>query len=453
MTAPDCPKPPLLIVEDNEAALRQLRWTFDDHALATASDRKTALARFRVKAFPVVLLDLGLPPLAGDASEGLALLREMLADSPHTKVIVVTGREEHKHALQAVRIGAYDFYRKPVDADEIRFIVERAHKLYRLEEENRLLERSVRREPLPGVLAASDAMLGVCRMVEKAADNDASVLLTGESGTGKEVLARALHARSERAKKPFVAINCAAIPANLLESELFGHERGAFTGAVRRSEGHLERAEGGTLLLDEIGDMPTDLQAKLLRFLQERVIQRVGGRSEIPLDVRIVSATHRDLEKLCERGGFREDLYYRIAQLPIEVPPLRERPEDTLLLAQHFLEKFRDESDRSVTGLSGDALSAIVEHAWPGNVREVENRIRRAVLLAEGARITVEDLQLNREGPRPAQALRDVVKRAEQGAVTQAWAQSGRNVSKASELLGISRPTLYKLLRDHGLRA
>lgn len=453
MPAPDRLKPPLLIVEDNEAALRQLRWTFEDHALTTAIDRKTALAQFRTETFPVVLLDLGLPPRAGDATEGLATLREMLVHSPQTKVIVVTGREEHEHALEAVRMGAYDFYRKPVDPDEIRFMVERARRLHQLEEENRVLERSRRCEPLPGILATSNAMEQVCRMVEKAAENDISVLLTGESGTGKEVLTRALHALSARAGQPFVAINCAAIPDNLLESELFGHERGAFTGAIRQSPGRLEVAQGGTLLLDEIGDMAGDLQAKLLRFLQERVIQRVGGRSDIAVDVRIVSATHRNLETLCEEGSFREDLYYRIAQLPIEVPPLRERPEDALLLAQHFFERFKSEASRPLAGLAGDALSAIAAHNWPGNVREVENRIRRAVLFSEGPRINAKDIQLCEAKSGAESALKEAVKQAEQRAVARAWAQSGGNVSRASQLLGISRPTLYKLLRDHGLKA
>jgi len=444
--------PPLLIVEDDASALRQLRWTFDGHALATAGDRPQALEELRRTHPPVVLLDLGLPPDAEGASEGLAALGEILRLAPETKVIVVTGREERAHALRAIELGAHDFYQKPVDADEIRVLVDRAFRLHRIEEENRRLAREARGEPLPGVVCVSVAMRRVCQLVERAAVSEISVLLLGESGTGKEVLARALHAVSRRSSGPFVAINCAAIPEQLLESELFGHERGAFTGADRRVVGRLELARGGTLFLDEIGDMPMGVQAKLLRFLQERVIERVGGREQIPLDTRVVSATHRDVQERGEGAALREDLYYRLSELLIEIPPLRERPDDAVVLAQHFFERFRDE--RPLQGLAADAVAAIASHAWPGNVRELENRMKRAVVMTEGSRVSARDLDLGAAAApdAPTPRLEDAVHEAERRALTRAWAEAGGNVSQASKLLGVSRPTLYKLLKDHGFR-
>jgi two-component system NtrC family response regulator len=443
----------LLIVEDDAAALRQLRWTFEDYAVEVAGSRAEALDRMRAGRFPVVLLDLGLPPDAEGASEGLAALRELLAMAPTAKIIVVTGREERAHALKAVELGAYDFYRKPVDADELRLLVGRAFELQRLEEENRRLV-ATGSSLLPGIVATSDAMQQVCRLVRRAASSDISALIVGESGTGKELLARALHSLSERAPGPFVAINCAAIPENLLESELFGHERGAFTGAVRQSKGRLETADGGTLLLDEIGDMPLPLQAKLLRFLQERVIQRVGGREDIRVEVRVVSSTHRDLRAMVPSGAFREDLYYRISELEIHVPPLRERPEDAVALAHHFFERFREQSGSAVRGLAGDAVAAVARYAWPGNVRELENRIRRAMLMAETGRITPADLDLTdtAQAESPPLTLQEAVQDAERRAVIRAWAEADGNVSLASKLLGVSRPTVYKLLREHGLK-
>ncbi len=451
MSSPE--RPSLLIVEDDEAALRQLRWTFEDYAVETATDRPSAVEQMLRGRFPVVLLDLGLPPDAEGASEGLSALGELLSISPTSKVIVVTGREERRYALEAIQRGAYDFYRKPVDVEEIGFLVARALELHRLEEENRRLSRVAGSQALPGIIASSDPMQQVCRLIERAAASDISVLITGESGTGKEVLARALHALSGRAEGAFVAINCAAIPENLLESELFGHERGAFTGAVRQSKGRLELAEGGTLLLDEIGDMPLPLQAKLLRFLQERVLQRVGGRRDIAVDTRVVSATHRDLQSCVAGGSFREDLYYRIGELQVAVPPLRERPEDAVALAHRFFERFRDEGQRPVRGLDPGAVAAIARHSWPGNVRELENRMRRAVLMADGSRVTAEDLDLDEGASESApSSLQDAVRDAERKAVRRAWAESDGNVSLASKLLGVSRPTAYKLLREHGLR-
>ncbi len=444
--------PVLLVVEDDAAALRQLRWTFDECEVVTASNRDEAIAQTRERTPPVVLLDLGLPPDAEGASEGLGVLEEILTLSPGTKVIVVTGREEREHALEAVRLGAYDFYRKPTDADELRFLVRRALRLHQLEEENRALSRAAAGEPMPGVITRSETMAEVCRLVERAASSDISVLFSGESGTGKEVLARALHERSSRREGPFVAINCAAIPEHLLESELFGHERGAFTGAVRRSVGRLELAQGGTLLLDEIGDMPTALQAKLLRFLQEHTIERVGGREEIALDVRIVSASHRDLRALVAEGSFREDLFYRMGELEIAIPPLRHRGDDPVLLARHLFERLRKDAGRPLQGLAPDAVTAVLRHSWPGNVRELENRMKRALVVCEGPRLTAADLDLHEGAGAGLEKLTDAVQRAEREAVERAWVEAEGNVSRAGKILGVSRPTVYKLLKEHDIR-
>jgi two-component system NtrC family response regulator len=449
-------RPALLIVEDDPGALRQLRWTFHDYALATASDAGSALEELQRERFPVVLLDLGLPPDPDGVSQGLALLGTLLVRAPESKVIVITGRGERESALKAIALGAYDFYRKPLDAEELLLLVQRAFALHQLEEENRSLMRAAQAEALPGVVAASEAMIRVCQLVERAAHSNISVLLVGESGTGKEVLARALHELSARAERPFVAINCAAIPESLLESELFGHESGAFTGAVRRSPGMLELAQGGMLFLDEVGDMPLALQPKLLRFLEKRVVQRVGGRVDIPVDAHIVSATHRDLRARAEEGTFREDLYYRLCALTIEIPPLRERLEDLVPLANHFFERFRIEARRPLRGFAPDVLPALARHAWPGNVRELENRMKRAVVMAEGPRLAVRDLDLpggreEEEGGRTV-TLQEALHEAQARALARAWAQSEGNVSQASRLLGVSRPTLYTLLRRHGIK-
>ncbi|HEY5657394.1 MAG TPA: PEP-CTERM-box response regulator transcription factor [Myxococcota bacterium] len=445
---------PLLIVEDDAAALRQLRWSFDAYAVSTARDRKEALEEVGRAHFCVVLLDLGLPPDADGASEGLAALKEILAISPHTKVIVVTGREERECALRAVELGAHDYYQKPVNLEEIRLLVQRACRLHEFEEESRRLSHKGRGAMLPGIVGVSAAMRHVCDLVRRAASSDISVLLIGESGTGKELLARALHAHSRRSEGPFVAINCAAIPENLLESELFGHERGAFTGADRRSQGRLELAHRGTLFLDEIGDMPLPAQVKLLRFLQERVTQRVGGREDIAVDTRLVCATLQEVHTLRSGEALREDLYYRISELMIEVPPLRERPDDAILLAQHFFDRYRERAERPLLGLAPDAITAVARHPWPGNVRELENRVKRAVALAKGPRATAADLDLAPGGSAEPDegSLQAAVRAAEHGALTRAWAQAGGNVTLASKLLGVSRPTLYKLLREHGLK-
>jgi two-component system NtrC family response regulator len=445
-------KPALLIVEDDAAALRQLGWTFEDYAVSTAVDRVGALEAFRETRPPVVLLDLGLPPAADGAAEGLSTLREILVLAPEAKVIVVTGREEREYALQAVDLGACDFYRKPVEPAELRFVVDRALRLYRLEHENRQLRLAAKGDLLPGVIGNSPGLVNACRIAQRAAASGISVLLVGESGTGKELLARGIHSLSSRASRPFVAINCSAIPEQLLESELFGHERGAFTGAVDRSVGRFELAQGGTLFLDEVGDMPLALQAKLLRFLQERIIQRVGGRKDIDIDTRIVSATNQNLQELVGQGAFREDLYYRLDELSIEIPPLRERPEDAVALARHFLDRFRDEAERPLQGLAADAIPAIAQYRWPGNVRELENRLKRAVVLATGRRVTVDDLDLptSEATDGPVATLAETLREAERRAVWAAWSRADGNVSRASRLLDVSRPTVYKLLRSHG---
>ncbi len=446
-------KPKLLIVEDDPGLQRQLRWSFERFNLFFAGDRESALEIVKSESPPVVTLDLGLPPDADGATEGLATLEAILARAPETKVIVVTGNEDRDNAVKAVGIGAYDFYQKPIDDEVLALIIDRAHHLHGLETENRRLAHGDRDMPLRGIITACPAMMKVCRTIEKVAPADVSVLLTGESGTGKEVLARALHELSDRRDEAFVAINCAAIPENLLESELFGHEKGAFTGAVKQTQGKIEIADGGTLFLDEIGDLPLPLQVKLLRFLQERVIERIGGRKSIAVDVRVISATHQDLAEMIGTGAFREDLFYRISELVIRIPPLRERANDPIVLARNFLNRLNKELGHSVRGFTDDALAALAAHAWPGNVRELENRLKRAIIMAEGKRITAADLELEKASDgAPSLNLKEVRERAEREALMRALAQVDGNVSQAAKLLGVSRPTLYDLMRYHHVK-
>ncbi|MCG5512188.1 PEP-CTERM-box response regulator transcription factor [Ectothiorhodospira shaposhnikovii] len=452
MTGSTQQKPVLLLVEDDPGLLSQLRWCFDDFEVLTAQNRDEAIAQLRRGEPSVVTLDLGLPPDPGGATEGLATLEQILSLAPETKVVVVTGNNDRDNAVRAVALGAYDFYQKPVDADILNLIVKRAHRLFELEAENRRLSARQATEPLPGLIAASPEMLKVCRTVEKVAPTDATTLLLGDSGTGKEVVAQALHGLSRRKQGPFVAINCAAIPENLLESELFGYEKGAFTGAVKQTRGKIEYADGGTLFLDEVGDLPMPLQAKLLRFLQERVIERIGGRGEIPVDVRVVCATHQDLSTLIAEDRFREDLFYRISEITIHIPALKDRTGDAHLLARVLLERLAGKQGRTMRGFSQDAQSAIERHDWPGNVRELENRIKRAVIMAEGNQVTAEDLELSADGEDPLVLnLRRVRDEAEGRAVRRTLQMVDGNISRAAELLGVSRPTLYDLLKKHDL--
>ena len=447
------PQKRLLIVEDDPGLQSQLRWCFEDYEVLVAEDRESALAQLRRFEPPVVLQDLGLPPDAEGVSEGLATLEETINLVPSTKVIVVTGHGDQENAVKAIGLGAYDFYEKPVETETLQLIVSRAYQIFELEKENQRLLRSTGTSPLDGIIAASDTMLHVCRMIEKVAPTTATSLLLGESGTGKELLARALHSLSPRVDEAFVAINCAAIPENLLESELFGYERGAFTGAVKQTIGKVEVANGGTLFLDEIGDMPISLQAKLLRFLQERIIERVGGRDQIPVDVRVVCATNQDLKVAISEQRFREDLYYRISEITIDIPPLRERHGCRLILARALLEAASASQGRTLKGFSQDAQTAIQSHAWPGNVREMENRIRGAIIMAEGKQVTAEDLGLTDVDTHgPDFNLREIRRTAESVAIKRALVYESGNISQAAKRLGITRPTLYDLIEKYEIK-
>ena len=445
----------LLVVEDDPGLQSQLRWCFDGYEVLIAGDREEALTQLRRYEPGVVTLDLGLPPDPGGVTEGMETLREILSLAPETKVIVVTGDNDRTNAVKAIGLGAYDFYQKPVDPELLALIVDRAYRLHELEVENRKLLQSRHRAPLEGIIATSPQMLKVCRTVEKVAPSDITTLLLGASGTGKELIARALHELSPRADKKMVAINCAAIPDTLLESELFGYEKGAFTGAAKQTKGKIEYADGGTLFLDEIGDLPFDLQAKLLRFIQERVVERIGGREEIPVDVRIICATHQNLQELIAEGRFREDLYYRVSEIVIRIPSLKEREGDALVLAKAFLDRFADAQNRPLRGFDQDAITAIENYDWPGNVREMESRIKRAVILSDGPYITAEDLELDSDEtsePMPFN-LQQVRDRAEEAAIARALSYTDANVSETAKLLGITRPTLYRLMEKYGLSA
>ena len=446
------PRRSLLVVEDDPALRTQMKWAFDGYDVAVASNFDEAIAQLRRVEPAVVTLDLGLPPEAGGVGEGFRTLEKILELAPDTKVIVVTGQHDSANARRAVTLGAYDFFAKPFDAAVVTLIIDRAVRMYDLQVENRRL-LAARAEATGGILTGAPEMLAVCRMIEKVAATDATVLLLGESGTGKELLARALHESSSRNKKRFVAINCAAIPDTLLESELFGYERGAFTGATKQTPGRIETAHHGTLFLDEIGDLPTSLQAKLLRFLQERTIERLGGREEVPVDVRIVCATHQNLRDRIASGLFREDLFYRLAEIVVTVPPLRDRTGDAVLLAHAFVRRFADEQKRGRLGLGEEAVAAIERHRWPGNVRELENVIKRAVILSDGPMIQASDLGLDAAaGEDVPLNLREAREGAERREVVRALARANGHLSKAADLLGISRPTLYDLLNRFGLR-
>lgn len=441
----------LLIVEDDPALQKQMRWALDRYEVVTAEAREGALAQIRRHEPAVATIDLGLPPHPDDPTEGFALLNDILRAAPSTKVIVVTGQSDRANAVKAIASGAYDFCTKPFEPDVLELIVERAFRLSDLQDEVRRLQTQAAGRG--GLITRDPAMLKVVRTIEKVADTNATVLLLGESGTGKELLARAVHDSSERASQRFVAINCAAIPENLLESELFGYERGAFTGAAKQTLGKFEYAHKGTLFLDEIGDLPSALQAKMLRFLQNRVVERLGGREEIPVDVRIVCATHQDLRSLIAQGRFREDLFYRLSEIVLDVPPLRERTGDASLLAHHFVRRFAEEHKRGSVSLHPDALDAIEQFPWPGNVRELENRTKRAVIMLEGNVLHASDFGLDIVDSAPEHLnLRHVRDQAEKQAVVRAVSRANGNLSKAAEMLGVSRPTLYDLIARHDLK-
>lgn len=449
-------KPKLLIIEDDPGLQKQLRWSLDAYEVSVAGDREAALAQIRRHEPAVVTMDLGLPPDPDGSTEGLATLQQILALAPDTRVIVLTGNQDHNNAVKAIGMGAYDFHQKPVDPEVLNLVIQRAFFLHHLQQENRRMQQSQADSPLSGVISRDPGMLKVCRTVEKVAPTSASVMLLGESGTGKEVLARAVHALSPRSKERFMAINCAAIPENLLESELFGYEKGAFTGAAKQTKGKVELAHGGTFFLDEVGDLPMPLQAKLLRFLQERVIERIGGHEEIPVDVRIVCATHQRLKELCAQGRFREDLYYRLSEIVVTIPPMRQREGDAALLAHHFKNKFCAQEARASLHFAPDAMAAIEGYAWPGNVREMENCIKRAVIMADGNTIVADDLGLPDTGAELEESplnLRQVRDEAEYRAIVKALARADGNIVKASEMLGISRPTMYDLMGRHGIKA
>ncbi|WP_137897686.1 PEP-CTERM-box response regulator transcription factor [Sphingomonas sp. 2SG] len=446
-------KPVLLIVEDDLALQRQLRWAYEGYEIVGAATRAEAIEALRSREPAVVTLDLGLPPDPDGTSEGFATLAEMLALQPATKIIVASGHGARDSALRAIALGAWDFYAKPIDIDALGLIVARAFHVHALEAENRrLAARETAAAGFGGLIYASDEMAKVVRTIERVAPADVSVMLLGASGTGKELLARGIHDHSPRRRGEFVAINCAAIPETLLESELFGHEKGAFTGAVKTTPGKIEQAAGGTLFLDEIGDVPLPLQVKLLRFLQERVIERIGGRKPIPVDTRIVCATHQNLGTMVADGRFRDDLYYRLAEIVVSIPGLAERPGDASLLARAFVRRHAAAMNPAVTGLAPDALAAIDAWGWPGNVRELENRIKRAVIMADGKSVTAADLDLDATAADALPLnLRSARETADRKAIRQALAQADGNISGASRLLGVSRPTLYDLLKSYDL--
>jgi len=444
----------LLVVEDDEGLQRQLKWAYEGYEVVCAGNREQAIEALRAREPAVVTLDLGLPPDPDGTDEGFAALEEILRLKRDTKVIVASGHGARESALKAIAMGAYDFYKKPVDIDELGLIVARAFHLHEIEAENQRLESGSADTVLGSIITAAPEMQKVAKTIERVASADVSVMLLGASGTGKELLARAVHEKSGR-KGEFIAINCAAIPENLLEAELFGYERGAFTGAVKSNVGKIELAQGGTLFLDEVGDIPLPLQVKLLRFLQERIIERIGGRSGIAVDTRIVCATHQDLEAMIAGGRFREDLYYRLAEIVVKIPSLAERSGDAVLLARHFASRFGRELNPSVQSLSPEAIAAVDAYGWPGNVRELENRIKRAVIMADGKSVTAADLDLpgSAEEQPCAINLRSAREVADRRAIRQAMSRTDNNISGAAKLLGVSRPTLYDLLKQYRLQA
>ena len=446
--------PTLLIVEDDPGVQKQLKWHFSDgnYKVVHARDYNSAIEALRLHEPTVVVQDLGLPPQEDSVSEGFRAMQEILRLAPNTKVIVVTGAQDTDHALRAVSMGAYDFYPKPIDTQVLDLIVDRAFQMHDLEKQNkklRYLDGSS--SPLTGLVTCHSGMLNICNKLEKIAATDVTCSLNGESGTGKEVLAKAIHVLSPRIDGPFIVISCAAIPDTLIESELFGHEKGSFTGADKQTIGKIESAEGGTLFLDELGDMPLEAQAKLLRFIQERVIERIGGRVEIPVDVRIVCATNKNLEQMVAEGTFREDLYFRISEMVVNIPPLRDRGEDKLLLSRHFLDRFVHEYNSSIVNFDETAIAAIDTYRWPGNVRELISKVKNAVVMADGKFITAIDLGLE-QSAELALNLKHVREAAERSAIMKALTISNGKITAAAKLLGVTRPTLYDLLKKYGIK-
>lgn len=443
----------LLIVEDDPGLQKQLKWSFASYQTIIAGNNSEAITALRRYKPRVVTLDLGLPPDPANVSEGIKTLQEIMALAPATKVIIVTGNDDREHAINAVAMGAYDFYMKPIDIDVLNLIIDRAFKLSKLEKEHLSLKQQTA-EPLSGLITSCKKMQELCQKVEKIAPTNATTLLIGESGTGKEVLAKAIHKLSDRRDQPFVAVNCAAIPENLLESELFGYEKGAFTGAAQQTKGKIEYAHNGTFFLDEIGDLPLSLQSKLLRFLQERKIERIGGRQEIPVNVRILCATHQNLQALIDDGKFRLDLYYRISEITLNIPPLRDREGDAMTIATEFLRRFSQQHNKKIKSFSNEAAQAIENYPWPGNIRELENKIKRAVIMADDIQINFVDLELEEslEAIMPFN-LKEVREAAETQAIKRALAHTNKNISQTAKLLGVTRPTLYSLFEKYGIHS
>ncbi|WP_290703262.1 PEP-CTERM-box response regulator transcription factor [Amphritea sp.] len=441
--------PVILIVEDDQGLQSQLCWHFDQYEIIAVDNRSAAVAAIKQYKPSIVLQDLGLPPEPDGVTEGMLCIEEILNIDPNCKILVMTGRSEQENALKAISLGAHDFFHKPVNTDTLDLIIERTLRVHQLEEHNRKVE-SQYSDCLLGVITTDPKMLEICGLIEKLAPTEITCTLLGESGVGKEVLAKALHNHSQRKNDRFMAINCASIPENLIESELFGYEKGAFSGAAKRTAGKIETANKGTLFLDEIGDMPLNLQAKLLRFLQERVIERVGGTTEIEIDTRVICATNKDLKAMSAEGLFREDLYYRICEMEINIPPLRERIGDKALLAKFFLKKYCEANNLQIKGFTSDALLAIEQYEWPGNVREMENRLKTASIMCNNKYLGADELNLQTPDGESelAISLKDTRKQAESSAITRALSMT-ENISAAAKLLGVSRPTLYDLMKKY----
>lgn len=446
-------KPKLLIVDDDESILLSMKWAFgDDYQIFLAADRQEALEIFRREKPPLVSLDLGLPPKPRGVDEGLLTLSALMEEDPFVKVIIISGQDEKENALLAIGQGAYDFFCKPVEVDEVSIMLKRAFRVYELEREHRRLQSLEPGDAFEDLIGASPQMQKVFAAIERIASTEAPVLIMGESGTGKELVAKALHRKSQRMAGSFVAINCAAIPETLLESELFGFEKGAFTGAHTQRKGRVELADKGTLFLDEIGDLALGLQVKLLRFLQEHSIERIGGRKEILIDTRVIAATNRDLDQAITDGRFREDLLYRLGVVKVLIPPLREREGDVELLAMRFLGKYAAENRKKILGFTPGALRGLKNHRWPGNVRELENRIMRAVIMARSSKVTGEDLELSDDNKAARPTLKEARDKTECDLIKRVMRENNFNMAKSAQDLGISRPALYHLVEKYGIR-